>query len=276
MFGSMVTIVLLASLGQKADEFTFDFRNAKFDERLFHYGRAEIEPFFKPEPAGLRIDAPAGITGGQLVALMVQMPLSGDFEATLGYEILSGQPNKGSPYPGLQLWVNFNSPLTDSLTFARELRADGDCYSVIHIADDEAPTKDGKPKRKTKNYRNAPASKDTRNGKLSIGRVGSDYVAKFAEGNGPLQELGRFAIGEGNVRNFRLAADTGPKTAIEVRLLDLAVKSPGSGAAVAALTAPRAAPGERSYWLVVVIVLFVLGLGGMLAVRHMRSKPGKA
>jgi hypothetical protein len=259
MIGSMATFVVLASLGQKTNTFSYDFRNAKFDEVNFQYVTMDTPKYLTPEAAGLRINVPAGVE--KIMGFFVQTPIVGEFEGTLSYEILSGGRGDKTWGPAVSINIKFNNPLNDGLTFLRQFRGDGDYFTVVHMIDDDVPA-DKEPKRKQRAFRGVPANKDVLTGKLRVARQGTDFVAQYAEGGGAFQELGRFPIGAGDPQYFRIVADPALKRPIDLRLVDLEIKSSGgNGGAVASPTPSR----NRLFWAGIVLIVLLLLLGGGVA-----------
>ena len=123
--------------------------------------------------------------------------------------------------------------------------------------------------------REVAADKARLTGKLRVARMGTDLVASFAEGDdAAFQEIGRFPIGEEQVRMFRVAADPSAKKPIDVRFLDLKVTSKAPAARVTpALAADPPRGLSRLWWAAAILVALAAAAGGAMVWRR-RSPPG--
>jgi RNA polymerase sigma factor (sigma-70 family) len=267
----------VAPLDQKVDVFRFDFRNANFDGAIFPFPqeRNDSGDFMTPEPAGLRFTVPNGVPNSAPIGLQFGKRISGDFQATFSYEILSGVKGNEQGGPGPQFYLMLDTPARDGISFNRQIRDAGDVMTVVHLAgqiDDK-----GKKSRGTRNYRQAIGRADIPKGKLRLIRQGANLTSQFAEGDGPFRDVGSFPIGTEDVRNLRIAADPRGRRGIDMRVLDFELTT-GPGAAVAPAQAlppdPTAPRRVRLYWtftgFCLFLVLVLIGLG--LAWRRRRSQ----
>jgi hypothetical protein len=89
---SAILLALLATpWGQMEDQFHQDFRGAaSLNPTLTLFG-PDSGKAVQFEPEGLRITMPAGRADKAAVGLAPNLRISGDFEITVGYEILSAE-----------------------------------------------------------------------------------------------------------------------------------------------------------------------------------------
>jgi hypothetical protein len=268
MHSALAMLALVATLGQKVDTFRFDFRNANFDGAIFPYERKDSGDFMTPEPAGLRFTAPNGMPNSLPISIQYGKRISGDFQATFSYEILSGVKGNEKEGPGPQFYLMLETPVRDGISFNRQIRDGVDVMTVVHLAD-QVDDK-GNKGRKTQHYRQAIVSPEIAKGRLRLIRQGADLTSQFAEGDGPFQEVGSFPIGTEDVRLLRIAADPRGRRGIDMRVFDFELTVPASGAAAPA--PPPAPRRERLYWTLAGICLFLVLLGLGVAWRRRRAK----
>jgi hypothetical protein len=270
MISSMTTFVLLAAMAQKTDDFQFDFRNAHFDPALFKYSfsKPAHEKWITHEPEGLRITLPSGAADGP-VGLLLQTPMQGNFDATVAYEILSGDRGNKEIGPNANLYIRFQGPSADGISFGRAFRSDGDFFYCSHIIDN--PDEPGK--RKLAQWAEAPADKNVLSGKLRFSRQGTKLLAQFSEANGPFRGVAPLTIDDAPVSWCRIAAEPKNKWAIDLRFLNLTV----SPVTTAALPAPPSPPQSRLFWAAMALILLFAILALTVTVkRATRGKMGQS
>src|SRR5262245_1076406 len=74
----------------RAEDIYQDLRGQDFDKQRFRLHGPDAALYTKSEPQGLRVTLPAHVKNDP-VGLHTKFPVQGDFEITLGYEILQAE-----------------------------------------------------------------------------------------------------------------------------------------------------------------------------------------
>jgi hypothetical protein len=177
----------------------------------------------KFEPAGLRFTLPQGHPGKRLATgLAWSLPIKGDFEITLGFEILQEPgPREAGQGTGVFLGVDLNTPKSNRATLTRGARAKSGKQFISWYA----LTNDDSDKPHADVLRTLPA--DATTGRLRILRVGSILSFFGADGpSGELKPIFRDAFHMADVEQIRLGGYTGgPEASLDARVTDLRIRT---------------------------------------------------
>ncbi len=250
--------------------FQQDFRGGRRPEPPLALTGPDADTLTRPEDGGFRITLPAQRKEKGAVGLELNSPLDGDFEITVGYEILKvDRPRVGEFGAGFELWLMTATATKESLGCYRLLRVpDGDVFASTRTT-----TVDGK--RHGQQHFDKASSMA---GQLRLTRQGNKATCWASEKTGgPFRELrgGTFDLGPEPLKMVRLAALAGPGITLDLRILDLQVRasSPFAGQSQDP-TAPRKRGGKG--WLAAVVLVGLAIAGGFLgclwlAVRQRRA-----
>jgi serine/threonine protein kinase len=204
-----------ASLGST---FYRDFRNRRSPDVSFRLIGPNVEHAIQPEDAGLRITLLANRGNTERAGLELKAPIKGNFEITVGYEILEAEQPKTGYGVGIELFVLTGGFLGEGLGVYRVVRVQqGEVYMLSRNT-----TENGERK-----YRQKYIPTAARSGQLRITRKGTEATLWAAEGNtGDFQELGRYDLGPEDVQGVWLTAFTGHAPyRVDLRLVDLKIRS---------------------------------------------------
>jgi serine/threonine protein kinase len=137
LFGLAAALVLLVSLGlfrwlpaandapaanASPQEFYADFRGGKLPPAAMNWSGRDGDEVIEPEEKGLRIRLPANPQHMQHkfpVGLALQTPVKGNFEITVGYEILGEDLPRSGTGVGFELYLTAATPGNDAICFTR-------------------------------------------------------------------------------------------------------------------------------------------------------------
>jgi ribosomal protein S27E len=258
-----------------------DFRGKRPLLSSFELVGPDLDAVVKPEEGGLRITLPGTWNTNRFVEVAATFVLSGDFEVTGTYELLTTEkPVK--PY-GVSLNVG-NNPAKERVAWVgRWMRPNNG--SVFHSECWDKPNKFFQTRSK-------PTQATT--GQLRIVRVGPKVTCLASEGPGKefskINEMEKF--GADDVQRLRFQVVTGISTghAVDVRLVDLRVRYGPVAIDKSAAPAPLAPPAPvsvvepdrkpaRTGWLAIMlmlglaITLLVAGVIALLLVMQRRRAP---
>lgn len=211
-------LILLLAIGAteaRADEIYQDFRGKDVDEQLFRLQGPDAALRIKSEPQGLRITMPPDPKGPATVGLGARFHLKGDFEITVGYEILQAElPTMGQGV-GLEIYLNTDTPTNDALVFQRIARpAEGEIYLC-----DRRTTNAGK---RGITRRNFPT--DSKLGHLRLTRKGTEVTFWAAEGAGEkFHDLCRHDLGAMDF-GVSIRAFSGGQKLVDIRITDVRIR----------------------------------------------------
>jgi hypothetical protein len=275
---SSMLVLALVLPGQAAGaEFAHNFRGGAMPpaERMALVG---MDPMVEatPEEEGLRIKILPN-RGKDGVGMQTQFPLTGDFEITASYEILSAdKPTKG-------YGVGFNVSISPADW--QKKRAGLARYWTVQKKSGFQPTMMMAGPEPVREF--AWEDSETMKGQLRLRREGANLLYLINEDLGqPLREIFRCAYGTESVDAVRFVANPGTSpAALDVRLLDVRMlwgKLPEHAATAPALdvknTTQAADGGGIHLWLLVLISLFLLGAGLLTfyLFQHRNVASGKA
>src|SRR5687767_6302612 len=116
--GLIILLVIRAAECQAGEIFQ-DFRGKDVDEQLFRLQGPQAASRITTEPQGLRITLPPDLKAATTVGFGTRTPTKGDFEITVGYEILqSERPTMGSGV-GLEIYLKTDTPTEEAIAFYR-------------------------------------------------------------------------------------------------------------------------------------------------------------
>jgi hypothetical protein len=215
----------------------------------FRGGRSPLPPLglvgpdadaaVRPEAEGLRITLAAGRPNPDVVGPALEVPVTGDFEITTGYEILQAEPPGTEQGVGVELFIQTPPPAREGLGLYRVLRTkEGEVYMTSRNT-----TVDGKRQYRQKYFPTA-----ARSGRFRMTRTGAQVTCWVADGaDGPFQELGRYDFSPDDLNRVRMGAYTGgARSAVDVRVVDLRIRSAGPIPDQGAEPPPPAAPPQKT------------------------------
>jgi hypothetical protein len=235
----------------------------------------------KADPQGLRITLAQGRPDPSPVGVELRQRLGGDFEVSLGYELLAlgGEaPRYGA---GLGWRLLFEGPYPHTAVFSRVRAQAGEQYGAFHLV----PGPGDKEQYVGQNY-TAGGPK----GRLRLVRVGTQLRYWVAEGTSDYRQIHKADVGTDDVHAIRLyATGNGSREALDLRVSDLVIDAERLNSAAGA--APPVAPAQPAEEEVVVppgpgrgrlaaavfvglLIPLVLGLIAWLYTR--RGRPAKA
>lgn len=197
-------------------QFPYTFRNGSFDETIFKLEGRLAERYVNPAEDGLRIALPDKGGPTAPVGIRLRRPLMGNFEVTVGYELLKAGSAASKRWVGISAYLMFKSPLKDGVSLARFQSDDGgQVYALLHMQEDA----NGKRTLKTNKGRDVLAKSGL--GTFRLTRDGDTLTASVAEdATADFSVLGELQIGLDTVSLVRIAADPGGvESPVDVRLL---------------------------------------------------------
>jgi hypothetical protein len=259
--------------GARARERTvIDFRSgipAQPAMKLYGYDAASVT---RTDEHGLRFSLPAGRKDVNSVGLEIPFRIQGDFEISLGYELLA----VGDPIPeagaGVQFMIHFDSAIPVKAAITRLRKANpkparlyehvinnGDTFGAARL--DEQP--DGKDKLNVWNVR---AEQPT--GRLKLTRIGSRLQYWVADGDRPYHQVRELDIGTDDVKRLQPFCFAGYRPVmVDVRISDITIEADMADASSAPSANDFVADAEASASSRTnLLVLGTLFLGGMVAV----------
>jgi predicted RNA-binding Zn-ribbon protein involved in translation (DUF1610 family) len=209
------------------------------------------------EEAGLRINLPADRQPPSPVGVELAARIRGDFDISMGYEVLA----IGEPAPtygaGVAMRVIFDNltPLVGMISRSR--RPKGDQFVVAKIV--EGP--DGNDQYQNTMNWNATGAR----GRLRLERTGPQLRYWVAEGDEDYREIQAAEFGTADVKMVRLYCTTsGSRVNVDVRLNDLRIEADGIAEGGSEYVA---APKGWLAGVVLFVVLLTIGVGAWLIAR---------
>ena len=253
---TLVILFLAPVVGQMGDEFYQDFRRGPIHPALGQFG-PDAARVIQPAPDGLRIVLLAKRPEPGGVGVTPQFRISGDFEITVGYQLLAAETPPSGLGTGIKLWGQIESGDQQAMTLAHLVRPSGEPQILALMA------RVGEDEQRVLDERSREAVE--RRGQLRISRVGSELLFAVAEGlSDEFVEFHRAPVGSGDVKTLRISANTHDvPAAVSICLTDLRIRADRLP-----VTAPQAV---RRSWLAVLGWLFVLaivGAGGFFGWRY--------
>jgi len=243
-----ILLLLAASFGQMDDEFYQNFRGGQsIHPALTRFG-PDAERAMNQNSDGLLVTLPAARADTRAVGLSPQFHISGDFEITVSYEIVSADTPSSGGGAGVGVWGRIGSA---TMALAHLKRTDGKNAFVAR-----APG--GAEARATAAKR----------GRLRVVRTGSDLSFLAAEGDGErFEELHHASAPTDDVSVTRISASTSDAACnLIVKFVDLRVRA-------ADLPMATARDGKGGFWTWLVVCSLTVaatGTGGFLLWRRRR------
>jgi serine/threonine protein kinase len=284
-------IVLLALLGiaswfaagggnglssENVQEFFHSFEGSTDKPKGLELFGPQADQQVKLEPGGLRITLPAGYQGQRpSTGLVTTFGVKGDFEITVGFEILLEEREQGptdkitrfslavipqkSPDMDSEQWIKPSQNLA-SLSHALSLTGKTMFLTWTTQWDPNAAKDEG--------IRHEFAT-TAKTGRLRLVRNGAELSYFVSEGaDSDFTLLQKDPFGEKDLRQVRITGTTaGPTAALDVRVTDLRVRA-------ASLTKVPPALRKRTWWKTVLVLgsmIAALPLGVWLWVRQLRA-----
>ncbi|HWY86352.1 MAG TPA: DUF1583 domain-containing protein [Gemmataceae bacterium] len=198
-----------------------DFQNKKFPEGDYRLYGPGVAKWIKREPEGLRFAFPAQ-QNKEAVGVAALFNIKGDFEITVGYELIQAdQPTEGYG-AGFEVYLRTNTLTGESLAFDRKIRPGGrEVYAMSRM------TTNQQGKRVSVGgqfFEDLPAAGKA--GQLRISRIGSKAELSVAEKGGKgFRLVYSVDLGTEDISLLRLAANPGrAESALDVRLHDVRIR----------------------------------------------------
>jgi serine/threonine protein kinase len=242
-----------------AQEYFRSFRGDADIGEEFRFDGLEPQECVHCEPTGLRVTLPAGHPGKRMgTGLASNFSVKGDFQITLGYEILKEpEPADAGQGTGVYLWVDLEAPAIDRAMLFRETRGDRRFAVGYYVS----PRDVDKPAGQQPKWEGCPPLPTAAPaGRLRLVRTGpllSCYVAE--NGSEEFTLLHQHPFGTEDVRYVRIGGVTGgPNASLDARFTDLRVVGEAlPGAPAVPVGPPQKA--EATHWLAGVFALGLLG-----------------
>ena len=247
-------------------EFYCDFRNKKsLDEHFQLFGPNAIN-CVRPEPEGLRIILPPEHTPSGRVGVIANFELKGDFEVTVGYEIVNIERPQEPKRVGINVTLRKKTN-RGVLSFYRMFLGNG--QDVYRSSLDEG-------KDATRRLSDYVPTGGGRTGQMRISRRGPTALLSVAEpAGGEFRELHRWEPGADEIDQLIIGAtllNSGGGSLVDVRVIDFRLKS-----TVLNTIQPEGGispPNRKSLWLAGGLLLASFGIGAGLWIWWRRKSHG--
>lgn len=283
----LLLAILVALAAEPVTVLQHDFRDGQLPEAIFSFSGQGAKQHVHPQKDGLRIAWTAQDKKG-MVGITCKQAVQGDFEITVGYEILHADTPMGGFGIGLSMVATANTPSSNVISIAHRVPPQGGhVYGTDRWYYEEKQDKQHQPEW-------FPTS--ATRGKLRLTRLGDE--ARYhvqGEQEPEFRLLRREPFVDAPLKSLRISADKGNgQGALDVRITDLTIRAgqPDGAAAIAAApvaAAPGAAPGKGPPWALLAVfaitgllfLLSVIVLGVMLRkrkpaeVQETRPRPRK-
>ena len=249
----IIVAMLLSSVGQMEEAFYHDFRGGADPLSALRLLGPNAWEVTTQEAEGLRITLAADRPDKAPVGVSPRLAISGDFEITVGYEILSAEEPPSGFGAGVGVWGQIRSDPPQAVAVARLERPQKGSAFVTQFAQDL--TANGKREFREKLL---DGGAETR-GRLRLARTGSElsYLVAFGESDA-FDELHRVFVRTGDVEPLRISASTSnAASGLTVRLVDLRIR-----ADQLPRTPKPAERGSLAVWLLALLLIIAVVLGG--------------
>jgi serine/threonine-protein kinase len=177
----------------------------------------EIESVVSTDAKGLRINR-SSEHPNQVTGVDVPIVVRGDFDISLGYELLA----IGKPLPkygaGIGMRVMFGEPVSVTALLSRSRKPVGETLGAFEIVTDA----EGKDRYKTSREKKATSS----SGRLRLVRTGTTVQFLAADGSAEYAPLQSLIVGLTDVHLIRLYANsTDGRVVLDVRFTDLDIRA---------------------------------------------------
>lgn len=264
VIGWLLTTASTAS----AASYTWDFRNGHFDNlSLVPMGVGAVN-LLQPTNEGLRITVPAGYDV-KTVGFSPRFVISGDFEITVAFTIISRTQPKSGFGSGPSLYLSMGSTQDSAASLGRQLRTDGrDVYGVFAARVEEGQ------RIPTARLFDVPAANKSLTGRLRLTRTRHEILYSIADDNvSAFRPLVTLPVSDADVTMLRVGLmQSDPESAAAIVLHSIQIDAdelpqlPSEQSRTAQLYRPRYQPPPQptSYrWLWQ--TLAALCVGGVFA-----------
>jgi hypothetical protein len=209
-----------------AEEYGQSFRGRSFDLHLFRPTGSNVHQVMSIDPRGLRITLRPDHSNKLPVGLILRPGVRGDFEITMGFNIIRVDKPTAGNGAGVSIWINTTSVAREAATIARMVRPNGESVFVAHRA---ITLPDGK----REYHGGAPAAAEGLSGQLRLVRKGNVLTYLAAQGeNAVFQELYQTEFTTEDLETVRFAVeDGGSPTAVDARIEAVSIRSDDFGPA---------------------------------------------
>jgi hypothetical protein len=233
--------------GGLAQEYYWSFKGTPEREERFEPIGPEADKCIKFEPEGVRITLPSGYPKKRVgTGLAVDLGIKGDFEITIGFEILKEpEPEQTGQGTGLFLGVDLNTETYNRATLTRGMGEAGQYTSWFQL------TNAGPDKPREEKLTTFPTEAAT--GRLRLVRTEDVLSYQAADGTDKdFTVLDEHPFRKDDVKHVRIGGQTGgPEAALDARVVDLRIRA-GS---LANLPVSTASPKFESHgWLAAALV----------------------
>jgi hypothetical protein len=221
--------------------------------------------FTRPEPEGLRVTLTANRATKASVALQGNLRVSGDFEITGTYELLSADvPDRDGWVAGPALWIWGGDGKLIARLGRFNVRNMGQVYEVYHT--NPPPQKISR----------TPATESSGRLRLVRREARLSYQVSDKTDAGTFKDLFTTDVGADDVTMVRLEVNADdPSGAVDARLIDLRIQGDGQAAAMAEAKPAAATEPESRGWLAGGLILGILTVLLTLAAwRYARGRRG--
>jgi hypothetical protein len=255
----------------------FDFRkNIEDLPPLVPFGPQE-EAVLQTDAQGLRITMPAGRTDCNNVGLELALPLRGDFDIDLGYEILSIGEGIGNPGAGVQMRVLFDAakPMVTLTRLRSRFRAgpaplfgvvghDGEIFAAFQLTTMANGNEAGFPE-------GTRVRAGGSRGRMKVARLGAQIQYLVSDEGSPYHLIKSDEFGAADVERVRVFGFSGwGPVAVDVRLTDLVIDAnPVRGEAPPRLQ-------WRKAWLALLLAIVFLTGSALIVIRQLLRTPAAA
>lgn len=250
-------LLLAGAVGQMDEEFQCGFGGGELHPALNSFG-PDVSRAMNSDSGGLRITLAADRQDKAAVGVEPRFGISGDFEITLRYELVSVDTPSTGMGAGIKVWGKIDSDRFQAMTLAHMVPSEGSSkFSAIYTQED---------RRRKSHFKTRKVDTKAKHGTLRLARTGSELAFAVAEGDGEtFQELQRVQASTGEVLSLRASATTsGDPCGLSIRLIDLRIRAedlPGK--------AVKLKRNGSSRWLVVWLVgIAAAGAGGFFLWRY--------
>jgi hypothetical protein len=219
-------------------DFYHDFRKGGFRKDKFRHNGPNAATWIKSEAQGLRITIPADKAATSSASGMATaFTIKGDFEVTVGYQLLSTAPPPTGYGAGLEVFLMTDTRTHEAIAFDRRiLPGGGDVYACSRN------TTDAQGQRQFAGQGDKPAKGKT--GRIRIIRIGSRAIyAVQDELSKDFREIYRVDFGPEDLAMLRFAANPGRgMVTVDVCIQDLRIRCAEADALKPIVAADKASP----------------------------------
>jgi hypothetical protein len=201
-------------------DFYHDFRKNGFPKDKFRTNGPNAAKWIKSEREGLRITIPADkATSTSAAGVATAFTIKGNFEITVGYQMLSAEPPPTGYGAGLEVYLMTDTRTKEAIAFDRRILPDGaDVYACCRN------TTDAQGQRQYAPQGDVPAKGKT--GRIRVIRIGSKAVfAVEDEVSKGFRIVHRVDLGTEELALLRFAGNPGRgMVTVDVRIHDLRIR----------------------------------------------------